>query len=224
MSCCGDNRQGTSANSSARSPAIRRCSITSTINRTTRFTPMKTTRTSLMSKAFYQPRAIGVQIKCPIQLVVGTVRMLDLEFPPAQRLAGALEMMGQVPMMPPNVKGWPGGRMWINTSTLFVRYNTAVFLAGGTMPDVRTGGSRLFSPKFQGPRGKGGEVAGSFRPTNARGSADNVVDAWIQRLIQRPIENDKKKVLREIVGDEPNDASVRSMIQLIVSMPEYQLC
>src|SRR5207302_5329720 len=88
-------------------------------------------RTIFNSQAFYSERAIGSQIKSPVQLVIGTVRMLDVDMPPPRIINAALNQMGQVPFEPPNVKGWPGGRMWINTSTLFVRYNTAVWLAGG---------------------------------------------------------------------------------------------
>src|SRR5947207_1406604 len=60
-------------------------------------------RTMLTSKAFYSSRAIGSQIKSPIQLVTGTVRLLELNMPRAQQLTGALNQMGQVPLAPPNV-------------------------------------------------------------------------------------------------------------------------
>ena len=91
-------------------------------------------RTILTSKAFYSPECIGVQIKSPVQLMVGTVRMLGLQLPPELAVISALNQMGQVPLNPPNVRGWPGGHMWINTSTLFIRYNTGVWLAGGDVP------------------------------------------------------------------------------------------
>ena len=88
-------------------------------------------RALFTSRAFYSSRAVGTQIKSPIQLVVGTARLLGSGLPETRRLVNALEQMGQVPLMPPNVKGWPGGRHWINTSTLLVRYNTALALVGG---------------------------------------------------------------------------------------------
>src|SRR5208282_4912555 len=91
-------------------------------------------RTILTSRGFYSPECIGVQIKCPVQLFVGTVRMLGLSMPPEGAVISALSQMGQVPLMPPNVRGWPGGHLWINTSTLFIRYNTGVWLAGGDVP------------------------------------------------------------------------------------------
>jgi len=173
----------------------------------------------LTSKAFYGSRAVGTQIKSPVQLVVGTIRLLDVEMPDARRLSGALDQMGQMPLMPPNVKGWPGGRNWINTSTLFVRYNTALFLAGGAGPVTggklkRAGISRDKNPRAKDPL------------AIARGgSAEQIVDEWVSRLIQRPISLSKRQTLVETLASRTDDQNaVRSMIQLIVSMPEYQLC
>ena len=154
--------------------------------------------TIFTSRAFYSERAIGTQVKSPIQLVTGSLRLLGGPMPPVRQLTGALDQMGQIPLAPPNVKGWPGGRAWINTSTLFVRYNTCVMLAGQ------------------------GDAVETARVT---GRAEDVVDYWVGRLIQRPIPAEKRKTLLETISRRPGDESaVRSMIQLIVSMPEYQLC
>src|SRR5205085_4689370 len=85
------------------------------IIRSNRYDLRPLVRTILTSKAFYSPAAIGTQIKSPIQLVLGTIRLLELQMPPQRALMGALTQMGQLPFAPPNVRGWPGGRMWINT-------------------------------------------------------------------------------------------------------------
>jgi hypothetical protein len=124
--------------------------------------------------------------------------------------------------MPPNVKGWPGGRSWINTSTLFVRYNTCVMLAGGggqiAAATGRAGGAKI----LKGLR-TGGNV-GDYQ-AKGNGSAASTVDDWVARLIQRPIDADKRQVLIDALGSKPdNPENVKRMIQLIVSMPEYQLC
>jgi hypothetical protein len=178
-------------------------------------------RTMLQSKAFYSDRAIATQIKSPIQLVCGTVRLLGLKPPDPRFVFGALQQMGQVPLMPPNVKGWPGGRMWINTSTLFVRYNTAIMLAGGGF--IAPAGGRASGAKIlKGIRGAGGPSDFSAKPAN---DAEGTVDDWIARLIQRPIAPEKRQTLLDALGDKPDNAdAVKKMIQLIVSMPEYQLC
>jgi hypothetical protein len=41
--------------------------------------------------------------------------------------------MGQTLFAPPNVKGWPGGPSWLNTSTVLERDNFAEALAMGTL-------------------------------------------------------------------------------------------
>ncbi|MDW8263567.1 MAG: DUF1800 domain-containing protein [Phycisphaerales bacterium] len=175
--------------------------------------------TMFTCRGFYSDRAIGTQIKSPIQLIVGTTRLLEVPMPPVRQLAGALDQMGQIPLAPPNVKGWPGGRAWINTSTLLVRYNTCVFLAGqgeairgGRVARRLMGRGRDASP--DGPRVK---LQGA--------SAEDLVDEWVSRLIQRPIDPEKRRILLECIsGRENEEHAIRSMIQLIVSMPEYQLC
>lgn len=172
-------------------------------------------RTLFMSKAFYDAKHIGAQIKSPVQLVVGTIRALGVQVPEYGRLYGALQQMGQIPLMPPNVKGWPGGRLWINTSTMFVRYNTALWLAGGE--PIATGRRLMDAGARRRNRQQGVDV-------NADGAPEQIVDAWIERLIQRPIAADKRAILLDVVGDKPTETTVRNMINLILSMPEYQLC
>src|SRR5260370_19910961 len=40
--------------------------------------------------------------------------------------------MGQQLLAPPNVKGWPGGRTWLNTASILVRHNFAQALSSGS--------------------------------------------------------------------------------------------
>jgi hypothetical protein len=172
------------------------------------------------SQGFYSDRAIGAQIKSPVQLVVGTIRMLDLDMPPQRLIQAGLNQMGQVPLEPPNVKGWPGGRMWINTSTLFVRYNTAVMLTGGGEMPMDRGGRRSGRVRLKVDR-----PDTRFTPDLTTGSPEATVDAWVAKLIQRPIDSEKRQRLVEALEGRPNDEDeVRGVVQLIVSMPEYQLC
>jgi len=172
-------------------------------------------KTILRSKAFYSEKAIGVQIKSPVQLVLGTVRIMGLTLPPPQMLQNVLRQMGQMPFNPPNVKGWPGGHAWINAATLFVRYNTCVALVGGNVP------GRPERPDRGDAKTR---LKAKFKPDGAD-TAQQVVDYWIAKLIQRPIEAPKRQVLVDSLGSSPGDEfSIRKMVQLIVSMPEYQLC
>jgi hypothetical protein len=141
-----------------------------------------------------------------------------------RRIFGTLTQMGQVPLNPPNVKGWPGGRAWINTSTLFVRNNTAIFLAGGEPPAMHRGPGPGGGPPMMGGM-FGANAPARIKLTTKGGTANEVVDEWIAKLIQRPIGEDRRKVLLDALDNRPGDeAAVKKMVQLLVTMPEFQLC
>jgi uncharacterized protein (DUF1800 family) len=75
------------------------------------------------SDAFWDVKYKGTLIKSPMDIVIGTVRTLDLEDKnlPVQSLLIQQRKMGQNLYMPPNVKGWPGGAVWVDGITLPVR-------------------------------------------------------------------------------------------------------
>src|SRR5262249_51527734 len=60
---------------------------------------------------------------------------------PSPTLVAWLGGMGQHLFAPPNVKGWPGGRSWLNTSTMLERDNFAGALATGTLWTNQPAGS-----------------------------------------------------------------------------------
>jgi uncharacterized protein (DUF1800 family) len=78
-------------------------------------------RELLACDAFYAASSRAVLVKSPAELVVGTLRQLEIEPPDALPLAAAAAAMGQSLLAPPNVKGWPGATTWINSHTLMVR-------------------------------------------------------------------------------------------------------
>ena len=89
-------------------------------------------RAIFKSDAFYAPSARFSLIKSPTELTVGTFRMLDASPGDMTAANRAMAQMGQELLQPPNVRGWVGGRTWINTSTLFQRYNAAAGIINGT--------------------------------------------------------------------------------------------
>lgn len=126
-------------------------------------------RQMFLSRAFYQEKAYFSVVKSPAQLVVGLLDQLaPEEAAELSRLAAfAMRAMGQSLFYPPNVKGWDGGRAWINTNTLMVRYNFAGFLVSGVVPDLKGlpgGGAarREFMMALVG-QGDGGDRAGRRR-------------------------------------------------------------
>lgn len=78
-------------------------------------------RTLLMSDAFWAPANRGTLVKSPVEFVVGTLRQLEISLASGLPFAIVSAGMGQNLFSPPNVKGWPGGNVWIDTNTLLAR-------------------------------------------------------------------------------------------------------
>jgi uncharacterized protein (DUF1800 family) len=78
-------------------------------------------RELLLCDAFWADSNRGTIVKSPAELVVGTLRVLDVDPADLRPYAAAMGRMGQSLFAPPNVRGWPGGDAWINSSTLVAR-------------------------------------------------------------------------------------------------------
>ncbi|MCL6555290.1 MAG: DUF1800 domain-containing protein [Burkholderiales bacterium] len=78
-------------------------------------------RALFLSDAFWARENRGALIKSPVELLVGTVHQFGLDDLDARLLAVAGRSLGQDLFAPPNVKGWPGGEAWINSTTLLAR-------------------------------------------------------------------------------------------------------
>lgn len=77
------------------------------------------------SRGFWAAENRLALVKSPVDWVLGTLNSLEVEAPEPQHLAVALRQLGQDLFAPPNVKGWPGGETWINSSTLLQRKQLA---------------------------------------------------------------------------------------------------
>lgn len=75
----------------------------------------------LLTDAFWAPATRGRLIKSPVDLVVGTARRFRLPAAWAPELLRLADLLGQRILLPPNVKGWPGGAAWITTQSLVDR-------------------------------------------------------------------------------------------------------
>jgi uncharacterized protein (DUF1800 family) len=75
----------------------------------------------LMTPAFWDERNRGVLVSSPVEFIVGTMRRFDVAYGDTLPLARRSAALGENLFYPPNVKGWPGGAAWINSSTLLAR-------------------------------------------------------------------------------------------------------
>lgn len=73
------------------------------------------------SEWFYAPSGMGNRIKSPIELWVGLRRTIAVSFKKPEVQLLFQRIMGQTLFFPPNVGGWPGGRSWIDSSSLLFR-------------------------------------------------------------------------------------------------------
>ncbi|OAJ54088.1 hypothetical protein A6V36_28035 [Paraburkholderia ginsengiterrae] len=74
-----------------------------------------------LADAFWDDANRGVLVKSPVDFVVGTLREFDIGYDNTAPFAAEVRTLGENLFYPPNVKGWPGGTTWINSSTLLAR-------------------------------------------------------------------------------------------------------
>ncbi len=178
-------------------------------------------RRLLLSRHFYDDAIVNQQIKSPVVLAVGAVRTLNTPVRDLSILNDALDLMGQRIFFPPSVKGWDGGRAWINTSTFFVRQNLLSFLLTGKKP-------------------QGYDATADIQKFDAFALLDSApADSGVSRREPSAV---ARHLLRLTVGQEPDLAvetlvsyltrennvvdqrTVTGMLLLITAMPEYQMC
>ncbi|HKW23432.1 MAG TPA: DUF1800 domain-containing protein, partial [Ktedonobacterales bacterium] len=82
-------------------------------------------RAMFSSPTFFSAQAYRARVKSPLEFVAGAIRALGLDSN-ATGLATALNAMGQIPLDPPNVAGWPGdgaSGAWMSTQAWVTRIN-----------------------------------------------------------------------------------------------------
>jgi uncharacterized protein (DUF1800 family) len=83
------------------------------------------------SEAFFSKQHRQAIIKSPVQLVVGAYRSLNVR-PNLNNTSRIVADLGQNLFEPPSVKGWEGGRLWVNSATMLQRMNFAGRLCSGS--------------------------------------------------------------------------------------------
>jgi uncharacterized protein (DUF1800 family) len=84
---------------------------------------------SLMRSVFMHPQFVSAQartglVKQPVEWMIGMLRALGLPAG-ARTVIGALNQLGQVPLRPPNVGGWPQNTYWLTTASSLARLRIA---------------------------------------------------------------------------------------------------
>ena len=150
----------------------------------------------LRSRHFYSRMAYRQRVKGPVEFSAGLVRTLEVPRENVSLLALAVtcERQGQDLFYPPTVKGWDGGRTWIDSTTVLER--------GNWVADVIWGNPELGLRPYE-PSAKSTET---FLELSLQGD----LDAEARTLILR-------------AGAEGTADGLRKALQRMLHCPEYQL-
>lgn len=181
-------------------------------------------RTFFGSRGFYAPEFRGNLIKAPVQFYLGLLSDLELEVTPLPRHSAArLRLMGQSLFQPPNVRGWVGGRAWINSSTLAVRRQLVQQLFTPIREDTLTADEQRVVAEAR-ERG-----ADRFTVSDAwlEARAQLGPEEWVETLLGDRAGETMRREWTRFLSDgnaETRNDRMRAALIALLQTPEYQLC
>ena len=173
---------------------------------------------------FYAPENVGVKIKSPIELIAGIMRTLQVTFDDAFSLFFIEKALGQVLFSPPNVAGWPGGKKWIDNSTLMLRLNLVGYLFQAV--DVNFKIKEDFESKERNKAVKKINAKVDLNPLVDLFKNDSQQDSF-EKMTGYFLQADSKIDLSDfnsfIIRNNQEDF-IKTVVLRLMSMPEYQMC
>ena len=155
------------------------------------------------SNLFYSEFSVGRKVRSPVELVIGLLRCLEGSTNSFE-LAEAMQTLGQGLLYPPSVKGWDGGRTWINSSTLLGRSNLVRSLI--TNEKTRFGKASLK------------EYLATQHVTNPR----PIIDHLELLLFAVPVPEAAKERVESLMKSH-GDAGLSEGLHALCTIPEFQL-
>ncbi len=167
-------------------------------------------RAILTSPEFYSNLAYRSKVKSPIELIVSTYRLLDIDTD-GRSLQYLAQSMGQTAFDPPSVEGWTGGVAWINSTTLINRVNFA----------------NQISAQYK------GRIRNALRSANR----SDLTEHFIALLLDGNLSQEERLALNEFIQDVESLGSpigsarqrdwdaelLKGLLYLITASPAYQL-
>lgn len=187
------------------------------------------------SKWFYDEKNIGSKIKSPVELIVGIRRALPMQIENEESQLMLERLLGQVLFYPPNVAGWPGGKNWIDSSSLMLRMRIPQMIYAA---DVLTMKPKDDDDQMMGMadrpalRGQGQRPGQAVRATIdwntylekfEKTSRENLVGEIANTLLQVQDKIDVS-VLDKYTDNSSRESYIKSVTIQLMSTPEYQLC
>ncbi len=183
------------------------------------------------SEWFYDYKNIGNKIKSPIELLAGIRRLLpmELEYEEAQLLFQ--RALGQILFYPPNVAGWPGGKNWIDSSSLMLRLSIPHILTNANEFSIKPKDDDDTMMGMQGT-----EIAkAKRRQLQVTIEWDSVIKVFesvpraslvehITNVVLQTQSKVSKDILEKYIDKEARNKYIKTTIVELMSTPEYQLC
>ena len=191
---------------------------------------------------FYNEQNIGAKIKSPIELMVGIRRIIPMQLQNEDVQLLVQRLLGQILFYPPNVAGWPGGKNWIDSSSLMFRLRLPQLIHDDEAINL--------SPKSDDDQQMGmKEEAGGQNGNKARINANTLVKQQIladvnwtpyldqftkvpkeklvteitKTLLQTP-SAPSQQLLEGQADKSSRDTFIKSVTIALMATPEYQLC
>jgi uncharacterized protein (DUF1800 family) len=167
---------------------------------------------------FLSDKTYHAKIKSPAELVVGTLKVLQIENLDND-LPQIMGAMGQDLFHPPSVKGWEGGEAWISSDTMMERFNFAARICTTRFDELTT-------------RTAPSELVQKCGLTNTLQLVNYFVDLLVDgdvpqatkdRLVEYVSSDLDGKKVSMIEDDRTLDAKLRGLVHLIMTLPTYQL-
>ncbi len=189
---------------------------------------------------FYEEKNIGIQIKSPIELLTGMQRMLPMKLDNEEALLLIQRILGQMLFYPPNVAGWPGGKTWIDSSSLMMRMRIPQLISDNdelnvrpkTDDDVMGGRTEEGEPNVDKPKRGYGKVGKPikadiewtvFTKNFESVQRESLLPALQTTLLQvKPGFN--ADTIRNFADSSGRESFIKTATIQIMSTPEYQMC
>jgi uncharacterized protein (DUF1800 family) len=185
---------------------------------------------------FYEEKNIGTKIKSPVELIAGIRRLLPLTLQNENAQLLFQRALGQLLFYPPNVAGWPGGKSWIDSSTLMLRLRIPQIITANETVDIRPK-SDDDTMMGQMMENKAGDKLNRSYSGKGAAEIDWVAVAAIFENVKRenllPGISDivlqtgsrvSSSLLATYLNNQSRENYIKSAVINLMSTPEYQLC
>jgi len=185
---------------------------------------------------FYDEKNIGSKIKSPIELLAGIQRMLPMKLENQEALTFLQRALGQMLFYPPNVAGWPGGKTWIDSSSLMLRMRLPQLINDVDEMNVKTKDDddqmmgRKSPENGEKPKGfaKRSIIKANIDWKEYLGHFDKVQKEQLIGSLASNLLQTKSRVNSDLIKQYADAGSRESFIKTatlqLMSTPEYQLC